>query len=153
LSYRFSHELVRRALYDRLSALRRARLHLRVGEALERVHLAAPERVLPELAHHFTIAAALGADGRVVDYNVRAAEAAVALFAFAQAERFASTAVEHADEGSALWAKALYLLATAEHYLGRDGSDVHAAAAAAAFAAHGDVEAAAEAHILGAHSL
>ena len=31
LAYRFTHELVRRALYDRLSALRRAELHLRVG--------------------------------------------------------------------------------------------------------------------------
>src|SRR4029077_16983003 len=35
LAYRFTHELVRRALYDRLSAARRAELHLRVGEALE----------------------------------------------------------------------------------------------------------------------
>ena len=35
LAYRFTHELVRRALYDRLSRLRRAELHLRVGEALE----------------------------------------------------------------------------------------------------------------------
>jgi len=31
LAYRFTHELVRRALYDRLSSLRRAELHLRVG--------------------------------------------------------------------------------------------------------------------------
>ena len=35
LAYRFTHELVRRALYDRLTGLRRAELHLRVGEALE----------------------------------------------------------------------------------------------------------------------
>jgi len=35
LAYRFTHELVRRALYDRLSGMRRAELHLRVGEALE----------------------------------------------------------------------------------------------------------------------
>ena len=34
LAYRFTHELVRRALYDRLTAVRRAELHLRVGEAL-----------------------------------------------------------------------------------------------------------------------
>ena len=35
LAYRFTHELVRRALYDRLTGVRRAELHLRVGEALE----------------------------------------------------------------------------------------------------------------------
>ena len=35
VAYGFTHELVRRALYDRLSRLRRAELHLRVGEALE----------------------------------------------------------------------------------------------------------------------
>ena len=35
LAYRFTHELVRRALYDRLSAIRRAELHLRVADALE----------------------------------------------------------------------------------------------------------------------
>ena len=36
LGYRFTHELVRRAVADRLSASRRAELHLRVGETIER---------------------------------------------------------------------------------------------------------------------
>ena len=36
LAYQFTHELVRRALYDRMPRLRRAELHLRVAEALER---------------------------------------------------------------------------------------------------------------------
>src|SRR5262249_36003847 len=88
LSFRFSHELVRRALYDPLSSPRRARLHLRVGEALERVGADAAE-----LAHHFTIAAPIGGVERAVEYNLRAAEAAVLLFAFADAEGFAVEAL------------------------------------------------------------
>ena len=40
---RFTHELVRRAVYDRIAGIRRAELHLRVGEALERVHARRPD--------------------------------------------------------------------------------------------------------------
>src|SRR5262249_60781023 len=59
LAYRFTHELVRRALYDRLSGLQRAELHLGVGTALEGI---AEEsgRVLADLAHHFAHAAPYG---------------------------------------------------------------------------------------------
>ena len=59
LAYRFAHELVRRALYDGLTGLRRAELHLRVGEALEAGRRRAGAA---ELAHHFTAAAPLGRD-------------------------------------------------------------------------------------------
>jgi predicted ATPase len=51
LAFRFTHELVRRALYDRLSRVRRAELHLRVGEALEGTEQRS-SRVLADLAHH-----------------------------------------------------------------------------------------------------
>ena len=37
LVYRFTHELVRRAVYDRLTGIRRAELHLRVGECTRSV--------------------------------------------------------------------------------------------------------------------
>src|SRR4051794_16816458 len=81
LAFGFAHELVRRALYDRLTRLRRAELHLRVGEALEEAdHDSA--RALADLAHHFAEAAPLGGPERGVEYNVRAARAAVAAFAF-----------------------------------------------------------------------
>ncbi len=68
LAYRFTHELVRRALYDRLSVLRRAELHLRIAEALEESSGRGTGRLLADLAHHFAAAAPIGgagASGRV----------------------------------------------------------------------------------------
>ena len=49
--YRFSHDLVRETLYGDLSAARRSLLHLRVADAIERLHGDDPKR-LPELARH-----------------------------------------------------------------------------------------------------
>src|SRR5262249_21064205 len=153
LAYRFSHELVRRALYDRLSALRKAESHLRVAEALERVHAGITDAVLLELPHHFTVAAPVGGDERVGECNGRAAEVSAAGYPFGQVEGVATAGFEFAAEGTALWARAQCLRATAEVNLARDGADEHAASAAAAFAALGDVEAAAEAEVLCARSL
>jgi len=91
---RFTHELVRRGVYDRISGVRRAELHLRVGEALERGHAADPSGVLPELAHHFTLAAPVAGAQRAVDYNLRAADAAMASVAYTEAAAALSTALE-----------------------------------------------------------
>lgn len=91
---RFTHELVRRAIYDRITGMPRLELHLRVGEALERVHETDPDRVLPELAHHFTLAAPLAGVERGVDYNLRAADAAVAAAAFDEGAARLSAALE-----------------------------------------------------------
>jgi DNA-binding SARP family transcriptional activator len=84
-AHRFGHELVRRAIYDRLTAVRRAQLHARVAEALETIHASDPSRVLPELAHHFTLAAPVVGPERGVDYNVQAGESAVAVGTLEQA--------------------------------------------------------------------
>src|SRR3954469_18844804 len=75
LAYRFTHELVRRALYDRLTGTHRAELHLRVAEALETAE-GRSGRALADLAHHFAAAAPLGGPARGVEYNVLAARAA-----------------------------------------------------------------------------
>jgi DNA-binding CsgD family transcriptional regulator/tetratricopeptide (TPR) repeat protein len=93
LVYRFAHELVRRALYDRLSAPRRVELHFCAGEALEAGTPDPPARTLADLAHHFTVAAPLGGAERAVDYNLRAAEAATAALAFDEAVEALRTAL------------------------------------------------------------
>jgi DNA-binding CsgD family transcriptional regulator/tetratricopeptide (TPR) repeat protein len=92
LAYRFTHELVRRALYDRLSAVRRAELHLRVGEALEDSG-GRSGRALADLAYHFAAAAPFGGARRGVEYNVRAARVAAAALAFDEAAAQLRTAL------------------------------------------------------------
>ncbi|MDX6589494.1 MAG: hypothetical protein QOI84_768, partial [Solirubrobacterales bacterium] len=106
LACRFTHEIVRRALYDRLSRLRRAELHLAVGEALESVG-AASDRTLADLAHHFGAAAPFGGAERAIDYNLRAASAASAALAFDDAAAGLRTAIEIGIEGEAERADAL----------------------------------------------
>jgi DNA-binding CsgD family transcriptional regulator len=85
LAYRFTHELVRRALYDRLTALRRAELHLQIGEALEAADPSPRGRELADLAHHFGAAAPVGDPSRAVEYNLLAAAAASAALAHEEA--------------------------------------------------------------------
>jgi DNA-binding CsgD family transcriptional regulator len=94
LAYRFTHELVRRALYDRISALRRAELHLRVAEALEAAPGARTRRDLADLAHHFASAAPLGGRERAVEYSLLAAEAASAALAHEEAAARLRAALE-----------------------------------------------------------
>ncbi len=84
-AYRFTHELVRRALYDRLSVVRSAELHLRIAEALEAGGRPRRGKVLADLAHHFAAAAPIDGPGRAVEYNLLAADAASAALAHGEA--------------------------------------------------------------------
>ena len=93
-TYRFTHELLRRAVYERIGSIRRPELHLRIGEALERAHAADTTIVVAELAYHFTIAAPLAGAERGVDYNLRAAAAAIATLAYDEAAARLSSALE-----------------------------------------------------------
>jgi DNA-binding CsgD family transcriptional regulator/tetratricopeptide (TPR) repeat protein len=117
LAYRFTHELVRRALYDRLSAVRRAEMHLRVGEALERSE-GRSGRALADLAHHFAAAAPLDEAQRGIEYNVRAARAAGAAVAFDEAATRLRTALELGIEDPARRAEVFLELGTASHRAG-----------------------------------
>jgi DNA-binding CsgD family transcriptional regulator len=118
MAYGFTHELVRRAVYDRLSGVRRATLHLRVGEALE----AAADttgQALPDLAHHFTAAAPLGGVGRAITYNVLAAAAATDALAFDEGVALLRQALEFGIEDARRQAEVLLELGFVAHRAGR----------------------------------
>src|SRR3954447_7667854 len=117
LAYRFTHELVRRALYDRLSGVRRAELHLRVGEALERSE-GRSGRALADLAHHFAAAAPLDGPQLGIEYNVGAARAAAAAVSFDEAATRLRTALELGIESPANRAEVFLELGTASHRAG-----------------------------------
>jgi DNA-binding CsgD family transcriptional regulator/tetratricopeptide (TPR) repeat protein len=117
LAWRFTHELVRRALYDRLSSTRRAELHLRVGEALEAHPRSA--RGLADLAHHFVAAAPLGRRERAVDYSLRAARAATDALAFDEAARLLRAAIELGIDDPESKAEVYLELGTASHKAGK----------------------------------
>ena len=92
---RFTHELVRRADLrpDRRHAARRAAPPRRRG-ARARPRAPTSTACLPELAHHFTLAAPVAGVERAVDYNLRAAGAAIAAAALDEAAARLSTALE-----------------------------------------------------------
>jgi len=133
LVYRFTHELVRRAVSDRLTGIRRAEIHLRVGTAIELVSRGDVTRVLPDLAHHFSAAVPVGGAARAIDYNVRAARAARTALAFDEAATLLSTAVELTVESPAR-AELLLELGAASHLAGRADEALESYAAAAAVA-------------------
>lgn len=85
--FRFCHALVREVLYEGLSAMRRARLHGRIAEAIEAGALGHPDTRLFELAHHCAAAGAEIDLERTVQYAVRAAERAGRQLAFEEAAR------------------------------------------------------------------
>jgi DNA-binding CsgD family transcriptional regulator/tetratricopeptide (TPR) repeat protein len=117
LAWRFTHEIVRRALYDRLSRLRRAELHLRVAEALESAGPASDRR-LADLAHHFGAAAPFGGAERAIVYNLRAARVASVALAFDEASDRLRTALEIGIEDERRRAEALLELGAASHRAG-----------------------------------
>ena len=133
LACRFTHEIVRRALYDRLSRLRRAELHLRVGEALESADTGS-DRALADLAHHFGAAAPLGGAERAIDYNLRAARAASAALAFDDAAMRLRTAIEIGIQGEPERAGVLLELGAASHRAGNATDALEAFASAAEIA-------------------
>jgi tetratricopeptide (TPR) repeat protein len=95
--YRFGHVLISDTLVDGLSASRRVKLHLRVGEALERAVAGQHDTRLTELAHHFLEAAPVGDVERGLDYATAAAEHASTRLAYEEAARLYERALGALD--------------------------------------------------------
>lgn len=92
-SFSFVHVLVRDTIMSQLSGPRRARLHGRVGDALEEIYGSREQR-LEERAHHFFEAARAGDVARAVVYARRAAEAAEQQLAYERAVEHYSRALQ-----------------------------------------------------------
>ena len=80
--YSFSHALIRTTLYEELSSARRARLHRRVGEALEALTRATPGARIDELAHHWLEAVQVTDAAKAIGYARQAGDRALAGLAY-----------------------------------------------------------------------
>jgi len=134
LAYQFTHELVRRALYDRMPRLRRAELHLLVAEALEDAHDGSESRGLAELAHHFAAAAPIDGPRRAIEYSLLAGRAALTTLAFDEADARFSAALELGIDDVRRRAETQLELGTARFRAGRSDDAIEAFRAAAQIA-------------------
>jgi DNA-binding CsgD family transcriptional regulator/tetratricopeptide (TPR) repeat protein len=134
LAHRFAHELVRRALYDRLAAGRRAELHLRIAEALHERASDGSARALGDVAHHFAAAAPIGGTDRAIEYSLLAAAAAMVALAFDEAAVALRTALELGIPGGTDRADALLDLGAVTYRAGRSVESQDAFLAAAEIA-------------------
>ncbi len=75
--FRFTHELIRRAVLDQLSSARLQRLHLNVAHAIEELHADALEDHADDLAHHYWSAGEAVDPAKAVFYLKLAGDKAV----------------------------------------------------------------------------
>jgi tetratricopeptide (TPR) repeat protein len=92
--FAFVHALVRDTLSSEIAANERAQLHLLIAEALEQEYGEDAEPHLAEIAHHFLQAATAGGAPRAVEFAARAAERAIAQFAYDEAAQLYDRAID-----------------------------------------------------------
>ena len=80
-SYRFTHSLIQEILAGGISAVRRAQLHGRTGEALEGLYSSSIEAHAADLAYHFAQAGMIWGHEKMVRYSLLAGEQALATYA------------------------------------------------------------------------
>jgi ABC-type transport system substrate-binding protein/class 3 adenylate cyclase len=92
--YRFRHGLVQEVAYASLVESRRARLHRRIGEALEEIHRDSLEEIYGVLGRHFSEA---DEPRRAADYLLKAGDAARMVYADEEAVEHYRRALEFLD--------------------------------------------------------
>ncbi len=85
--FTFAHELIRQTLLTGLSLPRRQRLHLRVADAIERVHERRLDEHTADLAHHLYQAGAAADPDKTIRYLIAAGDRAMRAAAFEEALR------------------------------------------------------------------
>ncbi len=95
--YSFAHALIRETLYEGMSSARRARVHRRVGAALESAPAHPDESQIGALALHFTRAAEPEDAERAIRYGLQAGEQATAMLANEEAAAHYARALEVLD--------------------------------------------------------
>jgi tetratricopeptide (TPR) repeat protein len=123
--YRFAHALLRHTLEDELAPPERAELHLRAGEALERLHALDLRPLLGEIAQHFLRAASIGGRERAIEYAFRAGRRALDSLGYEDAiEHFSRAAAAQRAAGGdpRTLPKLLYWLGVAQRRGGAEAA-------------------------------
>jgi hypothetical protein len=121
--YRFGHALLREAVVARLSAGRRALMHRRVAEALERLPPDRLEPRLTELAWHLAEAAPTVDPHKTAEYALRAAEHSLARLAYEEAAAILARGLEAlSDEAGDRRVRLLLALGDAQARAGDPGA-------------------------------
>jgi tetratricopeptide (TPR) repeat protein len=102
LRMRFSHVLLRDALYDELAASRRLQLHQQIGDTLETLYADDPEPHLAEIAHHYYEGGPSADPIRTYEYAGHAGDRAARLLAYEEAVRLYLMALRVGEAGAAL---------------------------------------------------
>lgn len=116
--FRFTHPLIRQALYRRSSHARRRRIHNQIAQRLEQIHATDLQRATPDIAHHLVRAGAAADPEHTLKYAAAAAQQAVQAYAWNEAAELYSAAIDAAH-------KAGRLSTAAQAELHRRAAEVH----------------------------
>ena len=113
--YRFSHALIRDTVYDEISLPRRQRFHHAAARALEHVMSNAIDSHVTSIATHLRLAGSMADRNTVIEYSLRAGEAARAVFAWEDVATHWEAALELMEiQGTDLAVRARHLERVAE---------------------------------------